>query len=531
MPRQLMVFVIEVIFVCKSIRSMLFLALTGLSGVAASALPVPDSEINYPGASTTKAFVASEPYTVNIQGSMRTLSLGGAARSHDFGGTAPFVNPQTNKNDPFVFQAWSSGLVDWYGSKITNNGVPGRIGKTKFGNDDVTMIKYNAGDDIAYEKCRSKLGAYPIPPRTRVRWELEVAFGKADGANDWTLTPSGQSPVLFWQVKSNKNQTHPPLALNVDTDNRDSTKLMITVFQRTGTATRPIELGRIGGIPRNTLIPIVMEAFLDERATNNGGKGIWQVWVNNTLVVEEVAPTLTVGSDTHEWSVETYLWNEPYPYKHNRATFYKTARMMVFPADMSTAEPVPAPAPAPAADTTAPSAPANLGATAPDRSKVNLSWGASTDNVGVTGYNIYRDGTKIGASTTTGFTDTAVTEGAVYNYTVKAYDAAGNISASSNTAKIEVSKSTVNISSYSVSKINKFDATVNWTTNVPTSGVIYYGRTTSLGSSANYTKLTTGHSLVLKPLWDGFTYYYKIVAKDKSGATYTSPVSSFKTRW
>lgn len=507
-----------------SLRCVYIVLLLGAGmGVASSApLPMPNSEINYPGASTTKAFVAKEPYVLNIQGTSTTISLGGASRSHDFSGTVPFVNPTTGKNDPFVFQAWSSGLVDWYGSQIKNTGVPGRIDKRTLGGNAVTMVKYNAGDDIAYEKCRSKLGGFPVPPRTHVRWELEVAFGNADGSNDWTLTPSGQSPVLFWQLKSNKNQTNPPLALNVDTDNLNSSKLMITVFKRVGTSS-PIELGRVHGLSRNTLIPIVMEAFLDERADSNGGKGLWQVWVNNALAVEEVGPTLTLGPDTHEWSIETYLWNEPDPYRYNRATFYKTARMMVFPTDATAAS----------ADTTAPSAPSNLAATSPDSSKVYLSWSASTDNVRVAGYKIYRDNTAIGTSAVASFTDTSVIGGTTYNYTIKAYDDAGNFSASSNTATVKTpaTSSSLSISSYYMSSINKWDATVNWTTNVPSSGVVYYGRSTSLGSSASYSTLSTSHSLKLAPLWDGYTYYYKIVAKNSSGATYTSPVSTFKTRW
>ena len=61
--------------------------------------------------------------------------------------------------------------------------------------------------------------------------------------------------------------------------------------------------------------------------------------------------------------------------------------------------------PAPYEDNVAPSAPSGLTATATSSSSVNLSWTASTDNVGVTGYNILRNGTKVGTSTTTSYTD------------------------------------------------------------------------------------------------------------------------------
>ena len=68
---------------------------------------------------------------------------------------------------------------------------------------------------------------------------------------------------------------------------------------------------------------------------------------------------------------------------------------------------------------------------------VTLSWNASSDNVAVAGYNVYRNGTKIAVSTSTGYTDSlGAATGAVYSYTVKAFDAAGNISTASNVASI-----------------------------------------------------------------------------------------------
>ncbi|WP_426252058.1 GH32 C-terminal domain-containing protein [Paenibacillus pabuli] len=85
-----------------------------------------------------------------------------------------------------------------------------------------------------------------------------------------------------------------------------------------------------------------------------------------------------------------------------------------------------------AIDAEAPTAPKNLAATGTTADSVSLSWTASTDNVGVTGYVIYRDGTQAGTSTTAAFTDSGLAANTAYNYTVKAKDAAGNISAASN---------------------------------------------------------------------------------------------------
>ena len=65
-------------------------------------------------------------------------------------------------------------------------------------------------------------------------------------------------------------------------------------------------------------------------------------------------------------------------------------------------------------------------------SSVPLTWTASTDNVGVAGYRVYRDGTLVntvtGSPPATSFTDTTVGPAKTYVYQVLAYDAAGNAS-------------------------------------------------------------------------------------------------------
>ncbi|XEC93009.1 CBM35 domain-containing protein [Paenibacillus tarimensis] len=84
--------------------------------------------------------------------------------------------------------------------------------------------------------------------------------------------------------------------------------------------------------------------------------------------------------------------------------------------------------------TEAPTAPANLSATAVSSSQIDLTWDASTDNGGVAGYKVYRDGVEVGSSTTTSYSDTGLAASTDYNYTVKAYDAEGNLSKASITA-------------------------------------------------------------------------------------------------
>jgi len=77
-------------------------------------------------------------------------------------------------------------------------------------------------------------------------------------------------------------------------------------------------------------------------------------------------------------------------------------------------------------DTTLPSIPTGLTATTASFSQIDLSWNASTDDIGVTGYEIYRDGTVIGTSASTSYSDTSLTPETEYCYTVLAYDASSN---------------------------------------------------------------------------------------------------------
>jgi len=89
-------------------------------------------------------------------------------------------------------------------------------------------------------------------------------------------------------------------------------------------------------------------------------------------------------------------------------------------------------------DTQAPTAPASLQVTGKTATSVSLAWTASTDNVGVAGYDVYRGATKVNAANITGtsYTATGLTASTAYTFTVKARDAAGNTSAASNAVSV-----------------------------------------------------------------------------------------------
>jgi endonuclease I len=87
-------------------------------------------------------------------------------------------------------------------------------------------------------------------------------------------------------------------------------------------------------------------------------------------------------------------------------------------------------------DTTVPSTPTSLTSTAKTTTSVTLAWNASTDNIGVTGYNVYVNGVLRTTVTTLNTVVSSLTAATSYAFTVRAKDAAGNLSGVSNTVTV-----------------------------------------------------------------------------------------------
>jgi len=87
-------------------------------------------------------------------------------------------------------------------------------------------------------------------------------------------------------------------------------------------------------------------------------------------------------------------------------------------------------------DPSPPSAPASLTASNITGNSATLNWSASTDNIGVTGYEVFRNGTLVNTVTTTSLSVTGLSGGTAYSFYVKAKDAFGNSSAASNTVDV-----------------------------------------------------------------------------------------------
>jgi chitodextrinase len=173
------------------------------------------------------------------------------------------------------------------------------------------------------------------------------------------------------------------------------------------------------------------------------------------------------------------------------------------------------------ADITPPSVPTNARATAVSATQINLSWTASTDNVGVTGYCITR--TSVNASTlnicpsgpVTAYSDTTVQPSTTYTYQITAQDAAGNFSAASGSAMATTpsladtaapsTPTNLTGTAASSSQIN-----LSWTAstdNVGVTGYIIYRDTVKIAT-------VTGTSYGDTGLTAGTSYSYYVVARD-----------------
>lgn len=158
-------------------------------------------------------------------------------------------------------------------------------------------------------------------------------------------------------------------------------------------------------------------------------------------------------------------------------------------------------------DTTAPSTPASLAASGTTSSSTNLTWTASTDNVAVTGYNVYRGTTLLATVTTTNYVASGLTASTAYSFSVKAKDAANNLSASSNVVNVTTLAGSTTItycaSTSSSTADEKIGRVVLGTINNPSTGTTGYENFTAL--STNLTR-GTANTITITPSWTSTVY-------------------------
>ncbi|HUO30518.1 MAG TPA: hypothetical protein VMU80_14940 [Bryobacteraceae bacterium] len=177
-------------------------------------------------------------------------------------------------------------------------------------------------------------------------------------------------------------------------------------------------------------------------------------------------------------------------------------------------------------DTTPPSTPSGLTGTAGYNTS-SLTWNASTDNIGVAGYNVYRcappaqgqscTGVWIANSASASFNDLTVNDNTTYNYQVQAFDLAGNNSGMSSVFSVTTYNNTPPSSPTITSVVanSPSETTVYWTPPTNTNGLtkyLVYGGTSPSNLTIYATQPSTKTSYLDTPLNPATTYYYGLVA-------------------
>jgi len=231
--------------------------------------------------------------------------------------------------------------------------------------DDLFMMGYRVYRD------GSRIGTTPLTTYTDTGLSPGSTYGYRVSAFDWVGNESEKSTTLFVATADGSAPTAP------------------ANLQGTAVSASRIDLAWTA-------------------STDNVGVAGYRVYRDGALIGTTAS---TSWSDTGLAEYTTYVY---------RIVAYDAGGNESAPSSPLTATTV---------DATAPSVPSNLQGAAASTSRIDLTWTASTDNAGVTGYRIYRNGTAVGTSASTAYSDTGLSEATGYSYTVAAYDAEGNVSA------------------------------------------------------------------------------------------------------
>jgi chitodextrinase len=193
-----------------------------------------------------------------------------------------------------------------------------------------------------------------------------------------------------------------------------------------------------GGDPNNPTVygaaigPIVKNVWYDfvyHVKWSSGSDGFFYAWVNGVQKLSYTGPTLYTGDSCYLKLANYHSpTGQPSSIIHDRVIRGSTPNAVALTGLQGVTMALAASSP----DTTAPTTPTGLSVTAVSPSQIGLSWAASTDDVGVTGYRVNRGGallTTVGTVTT--LQNTGLSPSTTYTYTVQAVDAAGNASGQS----------------------------------------------------------------------------------------------------
>jgi len=167
-------------------------------------------------------------------------------------------------------------------------------------------------------------------------------------------------------------------------------------------------------------------------------------------------------------------------------------------------------------DSEAPTVPGSLTSSNITMTSIDLDWNASTDNVGVTGYQVYQNGSLIANTANTYYNVTGLNSGASYSYYVIAEDASGNESGASNTVNATTLTDTqapTVPTGLASSGVAQTSFTLTWNASSDNVGVANY----NVYQDGAFLTNTTGTSIIVSGLAQATTYAYYVTAEDAAG--------------
>jgi hypothetical protein len=368
--------------------------------------------------------------------------------------------------------------------------------------------------------------------------DLLVAFITSDGPNKaggqsissvsgagltWTLrqrTNSQPGTAEIWQAVASSPLANVSVSATLKSGSYDGSMVVIAFSGASTTVNGAVASGNGTGMPTATL------------TTTEGGSWVWGVgddWDN--------AIPRTVGSNQNEFDEylapvgDTY-WvqsqssavNAPNSQVTIDDTAPTTDRF-----DLSLVEILPV-----VADTGPPTTPTNVAAQVVSSSQINVTWTASTDDVAVAGYNVFRDGVQIATTASTSYSDTGLSPSTPYSYSVQAFDVGDNVSAQSSppvtVTTLPASTNPPVISNVQATSVTQTSAAISWSTDIPSSSQVNYGTSSNYTSSTTVdTTLVTSHLTTLSGLSADTIYHFDVVSTGSVNNTSTSSDGTFTT--
>ncbi len=268
---------------------------------------------------------------------------------------------------------------------------------------------------------------FTFPTSTASTSTTVVATSTVATTTYYSATTTSQSPI---QSSGGEGWSPPPPPPpSPSTSSSTTTATTTTTMTTTSTAdvTSP-------SAPTNLSASVVSSGQINlswSLSTDNVGVAGYKIYRGGTLIGTTV-PTSAYW-DTGLSSATTYTYTVA---AYDAAGNISPQSTSVSATTLSSSGTPPPPPPPSTVDTQPPSTPTGLTATTVSISEIDLSWDASTDDVRVAGYRIYKNGSYISGSEVTGtsYHSTNLSTATSYSYTVAAYDASGNISTQSNSA-------------------------------------------------------------------------------------------------